>query len=188
MNSCDHQQSNRLRLYESLGQIIVSFDVLEKTIEAIIFCSTSTSVMQARVLCGNMTFSTKINTMGSTLCELHMDAELGDVLITLNELIERSNYCERQRNNLVRAYWVPELASELDAIYRLRSDGNEEKAFGLEKVPLSVLDNFVVFLNSTASCLHAFYQHLLVRFGQLRDYQSFNEYFNTPLKVSNDPN
>lgn len=187
MSSLNYQQSNQIRLYESLGQIVVSFGALEQTVEAIIFCAMPSTIVQAKVLFRSMTFAAKVSAMHSALRELHTDQELNSFLVTLNEFVERSHYCEQRRNEWVRSCWIPELASDSGTVYRLQPDPCKEKALALEKIPLLELECFLVCLNSTVAYLCAFHRRLFVNFGRLRDCQAFNEYLCTPLHVSNDP-
>lgn len=180
-------QTNKNRLYEALGQIVVSFKALEQAIEAIIYCCMEISPAQVRILMNSMSFSTKVTTMESLLRELHAGDELGKLSITLQEFIERCAYCERQRNEWVRSYWIPELEADAGMVRRLSSQlvsGDAELA--LEIIHLAELESFVLCLNATVTYLQAFHHKLFLSFERVQGPEHFQRYLRTQLYVGND--
>lgn len=178
-------QTNKTRLYEALGQIVVSFKALEQALEAIIYCCMEISPAQVRILMNSMSFSTKVTTMESLLRELHADDELGKLSITLQEFIERCAYCERQRNEWVRSYWIPELEADAGMVRRLGAPQNESE-LTLELIHLAELENFILCLNATVTYLQAFHQKLFTSFERVQGPEHFQRYLRTQLYAGND--
>lgn len=180
-------QTNKTRLYESLGQIVVSFKALEQALEAIIYCCMEISPAQARIMMNSISFSTKVTTMESLLRELHADDELGKLSITLQEFIERCTYCERQRNEWVRSYWIPELEAGAGMVRRLGGQlAISDSEFTLEIIHLAELESFILCLNATVTYLHAFHQKLFTSFERVQGPEHFQRYLRTQLYVGND--
>jgi hypothetical protein len=180
-------QTNKTRLYEALGQIVVSFKALEQALEAIIFCCMEVSPAQVRILMNSMSFATKVETMESLLRELHADDELGKLSITLQEFIERCAYCERQRNEWVRSYWIPELEADAGMVRRLSTQVvSSDSELTLEIIPLTELENFILCLNATVTYLQAFHQKLFVSFERVQGPEHFQRYLRTQLYAGND--
>ncbi len=180
-------QTNKTRLYESLGQIVVSFKALEQALEAIIYCCMEISPAQVRILMNSMSFSTKVTTMESLLRELHAEDELGKLDITLQEFIDRCTYCECQRNELVRSYWIPELETDAGMVRRLMvSKVSSNSELGLEIIHLAELESFILCLNATVTYLQAFHHKLFISFDRVRSPEHFQRYLRTQLCVGND--
>lgn len=180
------QESNKTRLYEGLGQVVVSFNALELAIEGIIFCGLQVPATQLRILMGSMAFATKVTTMNSVIRELHTGDDLGSLGITLDEFVERCHFCEEQRNQWVRSYWVPELEAELGQMKRLQHPLPGQGQFFVDAVNLQELEHFIVCLNTTVTYLYRFHQKLCTSFGRMRDSRSLNEYLRTPIQAGND--
>lgn len=187
-NKSGTQESNKTRLYEALGQIVVSFKALELAVEGIIYCGMQVPTAQARILLSNMPFKTKVANMESLVSEIHADDDLGSLAATLSEFVERCYFCEQQRNSWVRTYWVPELEAEQGYIKRLQPNTavNSQGSLILNSVSLLELESFVLCLNATVTYLYAFHQRLFANFGRMRDPQSLSEYIQLPLLAGND--
>ncbi len=159
--------SNKTRLYEALGQIVVSFTALERGVDSLVLCSLDSSEAQSEFMVSPMTFQQKVSTLYELIRELHHDVELGALNHTLDALVERCLNCEQQRNEWVRAYWVPEVDNEAGIVMRLMrtSDSNS-----LEMVPVKVsdLEHFIVVLNATLAYLSGFHQKLSTNFKRVR--------------------
>lgn len=180
-------QTNKTRLYEALGQIVVSFKALEQALEAIIYCCMQVSPAQVRILMNSMSFSTKVTTMESLLYELHVNDELGKFAATLQEFIERCIYCEQKRNEWVRSYWIPELDGDVGMVRRLKAQVmNSDSDLMLEIVNLAELESFILCLNATVTYLQAFHQKLFISFERVQGPEHFQRYLRTRLYAGND--
>ncbi len=181
------RQTNKTRLYEALGQIVVSFKALEQALEAIIYCCMEISPTQVRILMNSMSFATKVATMESLLRELHADDELGKLSITLQEFIDRCAYCERQRNEWVRSYWIPELEADAGMVRRLSVQVvSSDAELALEIIHLAELESFVLCLNATVAYLQAFHQKLFLSFERVQSPEHFQRYLRTQICADND--
>jgi hypothetical protein len=158
--------TNKTRLYEALGQIVVSFNLLEQKLDCLLLSSLARVDAQNAVVLKGMSFAQKVTVMNDLIRELHMDINLGPLHHTLVALVERCHNCERERNNWIRAYWVPEVASKAGQVMSLQSSAN---IGGLELKPVNIseLEHFVVLLNATAAYLSGFHQKLFVNFGKI---------------------
>ena len=167
--------SNKTGLYEALGQIVVSFSVLEQRLDCLLASSLKTPLAQNAVIIKGMSFAQKVTIMNDLICELHSECDLGALNHTLAALVERCHSCELERNNWVRAYWVPEAESQAGQVMCLQYSA---VTGDLELVPVKLieLDNFIVLLNATIAYLSGFHQKLFTQFNRLRDLSdnSFN--------------
>jgi hypothetical protein len=181
------KESNKLRLYEALGQIVISFKTLELAVEGIVFCTMQISASQARILMSSMSFAAKVSAMNSTVLELH-GRDLGSLGITLNEFVERCLFCEQQRNLWIKSHWIPELSDEPGYIKRLKQvqSLNDSSGVALDSVSILELESFIACLNATVSYLYAFHQKLLTCFGRVRDTQALNDYLFVLIQAGND--
>lgn len=179
-------QTNKTRLYEALGQILVTFNALEQSLEAIIFCSMDVSPAQVRILMSSMSFSSKVATMESLLRDRHASDGLGILSTTLQELIERCAYCESLRNEWICSYWMPEFEADVSSVRRLVVPLNESE-LTLETIHLAELESFIDCLRTSVNCLHAFHLNLFVSFGRVLGPEHFHRYLETRLDAQNDP-
>ena len=159
--------SNKTRLYEALGQIVVSFTALERGIDGLVLCSLGSREAQSEIMVNPMTFEQKVTSMYELIRELHQGLELGALNDTLDALVERCLSCEQQRNEWVRAYWLPEVNSEAGIVMRLT---RVPDANSLEMVPVKIadLEHFIVLLNATLAYLSGFHQKLFSQFKRIR--------------------
>lgn len=159
---------NKTRLYEALGQIVVSFEALEQGIDGLILCSMDSANAQNTLLLDSINFVKKVSNMNELIRELHSDEELGALRDTLDALVERCYTCEQQRNNWVRSYWVPEVEAEDGVVMRLQ---RSRDAGGLVLVPCQLLEleNFIVVLNATVAYVRGFHQKLCISFKRIRN-------------------
>lgn len=171
------QLPNKTRLYEALGQIVVSFKTLEQGIDGLILgCLHSPATQGKTILIDQVPFSQKVNSINELVRELHREHELGVLNLTLGALIERCNSCEYQRNNWIRSYWVPEVESPAGTAMRLQrsSDGNSVR---LEPIDIAELENFIVVLNATVAYLYGFHQKLAINFKRIDGVRTHEIFF-----------
>jgi len=173
------QLSNKTRLYEALGQIVVSFKALEQGIDGLILCSLDSPIAQGAILIGTMSFSQKIETMNELIRSLHTEQELGALHHTLAALVERCHVCAQQRNHWIRSYWVPEVDAEPGVVMRLQ---RAEDASGFVLIPVNIaeLESFIVVLNATVAYLNGFHQKLANNFKHIQGVQAVESLLNTP--------
>lgn len=162
---------NKTRLYEALGQIVVSFKALEQGIDNLILCSLDSPVTQGAILIASMSFPQKITTMNELIRSLHTEQELGALHNTLEALVERSHACEQQRNQWMRCYWVPEVEAEPGVVMRLQRT-LDASGFALIPVSIAELENFIVVLNATVAYLSGFHQKLANNFRRIQGVQA----------------
>lgn len=174
------QIPNKTRLYEALGQIVVSYKTLEQGIDGLILaCLNSPATQGKTILIDHVPFGQKVNSINELIRELHPEHELGALNVTLIALVERCVSCELQRNNWVRSYWVPELESPEGAVMRLRRSG-ENNGVKLEPIDISELENFIVVLNATIAYLYGFHQKLASNFNRIAGVQCHEIFLKGP--------
>lgn len=159
--------SNKTRLYEALGQIVVSFTALERGIDGLVLCSLDSPEAQSEIMVSPMTFHQKVTTMYELIRELHQGLELGALNDTLDALVERCSSCEQQRNEWVRSYWVPEVDSDTGIVMRLMRV-SETNSLEMMPVKIADLEHFIVVLNATQAYLSGFHQKLFTHFKRIR--------------------
>ncbi|WP_331346780.1 hypothetical protein [Cellvibrio sp. UBA7661] len=166
--------ANKTRLYEALGQIVVSFRALEKGVDGLITCSQDESSSLNVLLLESIPFTQKISVMDELIRSRHCVQELGALNQTLIALVERCHSCEHQRNEWIRSYWVPELEAKEGSVMRLQRKETEN----LELVPcqLTELENFIVVLNATVAYLCGFHQKLYAGFKRIRNIPTTETY------------
>lgn len=159
--------NNKNRLYEALGQIVVSFKALEQGVDSLILCSLDESSPHNTLLLDSIHFQQKISVMNELIRSQHSEQELGALNQTLIALVERCHNCEHQRNEWVRSYWVPEVDADEGTVMRLQ---RSKQMGNLVLVPCTLveLENFIVVLNATVSYLYGFHQKLCVNFKRIR--------------------
>lgn len=173
------QLPNKTRLYEALGQIVVSFKALEQGVDGLILCSLDSPVTQGFILIDSMSFPQKVTTLNELIRALHTQQELGVLHHTLEALVERSHACEQQRNQWVRSYWVPEVEAEQGVVMRLQR-ALDTGGYSLMPVKLTELESFIVVLNATVTYLSAFHQKLANNFGQIKGIRAAESLLKTP--------
>lgn len=171
--------SNKTRLYEALGQIVVSFKNLEQGIDGLILCSLDSPVAQGAILIGTLSFPQKITTMHELICSLHTEQELGALRHTLEALVERGHACAQQRNHWIRSYWVPEVDAEPGVVMRLER-AEDASGFALVPVNIAELENFIVVLNATVAYLNGFHHKLAHNFRRIQGVQVAESLLKTP--------
>lgn len=186
IRATENQENNKTRLYEALGQTVVSFKALELAVEGIIFCGMQVSAAQVRILLASMSFTTKIETLRSIIVELHTTDKFEDFAVTLDEFVERCLFCEQQRNEWLNSYWIPEADSEPGYTKRLRQIKSHEQSLEINIVNLLDLEGFVLCLSATVSYLHAFHQKLFSAFARIRGADALSDYLQIPLSARND--
>lgn len=180
------QLPNKNRLYEALGQIVVSFKTLEQGIDGLILaCLKSPATQGKTILIDQIPFPQKVSSINELVRELHREHELGVLNHTLAALVERCVSCEQQRNNWIRSYWVPEVESAVGTVMRLRRSGDSSNV-RLEPIDIAELENFIVVLNATVAYLYGFHQKLSVNFKRIDCVQSHEFFFKTPRLVDGD--
>jgi hypothetical protein len=167
--------SVKIKLYESLGQIIVSFGALERGVDRLILAGINSPLSWELTSLNSMTFQQKIPLMNTLIRNLHSVQELGILDQTLQVLTERCLMCQQERNSWIYSYWVPEIAQTDGFVSRLQ---NEEDSAGLilTTVEISELENFVVVLNATVAYLYGFHQKLSNKFGRVRTIRSIEDF------------
>lgn len=177
------QLSNKTRLYEALGQIVVSFKTLEQGIDGLILaCMQSPATEGKTILIDQVPLTQRVSSMSELVRELHREHELGALNHTLYALVERCINCEQQRNNWVRSYWVPEVESAVGEVMRLRRSGYNSEV-RLESVNIAELENFIVVLNATVAYLYGFHQKLAMNFKRIDAVQNYEFFLTTPKLV-----
>lgn len=177
------QPSNKTRLYEALGQIVVSFKTLEQGVDCLILaCMKSPATQGKTILIDQVPFAQRVISMGELVRELHREQELGALNQTLYALVERCASCEQQRNNWIRSYWVPEVDSAAGTVMRLRRSG-DSAGVRLEPVDIAELENFIVVLNATLAYLYGFHQKLAVHFKRIEGIQALESLLRIPRLV-----
>ncbi|MDO8342784.1 MAG: hypothetical protein Q7T48_06275 [Cellvibrio sp.] len=177
------QLSNKTRLYEALGQIVVSFKTLEQGIDGLILaCMKSPATQGKTILIDQVPYPQRIISMSELVRELHREYELGALNHTLSALVERCVSCEQQHNNWIRSYWVPEVESAVGTVMRLRRSG-DNNGVRLEPVDIVELENFIVVLNATVAYLYGFHQKLAMNFKRIDAVQSHEIFLKTPRLV-----
>lgn len=180
------QPPNKTRLYEALGQIVVSFKALEQGIDGLILaCMKSPATQGKTILIDQIPFPQRVSSMSELVQELHRTYELGALNLTLSALVERCVSCEQQRNNWIRSYWVPEVESPVGKVMRLRRSG-DDNTMRLEPIEIAELENFIVVLNATVAYLYGFHQKLAVNFKRIDSVQSYEIFLKTPRLVDGD--
>lgn len=181
------QLPNKTRLYEALGQIVVSFKTLEQGIDCLILaCLNSPATQGKTILIDQVPFPQKVNSINELVRELHHEHELGALNLTLAALVERCANCEQQRNNWIRSYWIPEVESPVGNVMRLQRSG-DGNGFTLEPIDIVELENFIVVLNATVAYLYGFHQKLAVNFKRITGVLQCHELFlKTPRLVDCD--
>lgn len=177
--------SVKTKLYESLGQIVVSFGALERGVDTLILACVDTHLSQGLVSLNSMTYQQKIPLMNNMVRELHGVQELGLLDQTLQMLIERCLICEQERNNWIYSYWVPEIAGATGFVSRLKNESDSGE-WVLTTVEISELENFVVVLNATVAYLYGFHQKLSNNFGKVRTIRSVEEFLKRSDLVAQD--
>ncbi|MDR7089635.1 hypothetical protein [Cellvibrio fibrivorans] len=171
---------NKTRLYEALGQIVVSFKTLEQGVDGLILaCMKSPATEGKTILIDQIPFAHRVSSVSELVRELHREYELGALNQTLAALVERCVSCEQQRNNWIRSYWVPEVESAVGTVMRLRRSG-DTYGVRLEPVDIVELENFIVVLNATVAYLYGFHQKLAVNFKRIEGVQHHEIFLKTP--------
>ncbi|MGV8838139.1 hypothetical protein [Cellvibrio sp.] len=174
---------NKNRLYEALGQIVVSFKTLEQGIDGLILaCMKSPATQGKTILIDQIPFPQRVNSMSELVRELHREYELGALNQTLAALVERCVSCEQQRNNWIRSYWVPEVESAIGTVMRLRRSA-DSAGVRLEPVDIVELENFIVVLNATLAYLYGFHQKLAANFKRIEGIQALESLLRIPRLV-----
>lgn len=174
---------NKNRLYEALGQIVVSFKTLEQGIDGLILaCMKSPATQGKTILIDQIPFPHRVNSMSELVRELHREYELGALNQTLAALVERCVSCEQQRNNWIRSYWVPEVESATGTVMRLRRSTDSARV-RLEPVDIVELENFIVVLNATLAYLYGFHQKLAANFKRIEGIQALESLLRIPRLV-----
>lgn len=174
---------NKNRLYEALGQIVVSFKTLEQGIDGLILaCMKSPATQGKTILIDQIPFPQRVNSMSELVRELHREYELGALNQTLAALVERCVSCEQQRNNWIRSYWVPEVESAAGTVMRLRRSA-DSAGVRLEPVDIVELENFIVVLNATLAYLYGFHQKLAANFKRIEGIQVLESLLRIPRLV-----
>ncbi len=177
------QLSNKTRLYESLGQIVVSFKTLEQGVDCLILaCMKSPATQGKTILIDQVPFAHRVSSMSELVKELHKEHELGALNQTLYALVERCISCEQQRNNWIRSYWVPEVESAAGTVMRLRRSA-DSAGVKLEPVDIVELENFIVVLNATLAYLYGFHQKLAANFKRIEGIQALESLLRIPRLV-----
>ncbi len=179
--------TNKTRLYEALGQIAVSFHALEQALEAIIFCCMQASPVQVRILMSSLSFSTKVTTLESLLCELHSGEEFTRFSDTLQELIARCLFCEQMHDDWICSFWIPELDVGVGMVRRLRSQKESDSELTLETVDLAELEGFILCLGATVTYLQSFHLKIFSSFDRLRGPEHCQCYLRARLQAENEP-
>ena len=173
------QLPSKTRLYEALGQIVVSSKTLEQGIDGLILaCMKSPATQGKTILIDQVPFPQKVSSINELVRELHREHELGALNQTLFTLLERCVGCEQQRNNWIRSYWVPEVESALGTVMRLRRSG-DDNGVRLEPVDIAELENFIVVLNATVAYLYGFHQKLAVNFKRIQGVEALESLLKT---------
>lgn len=167
--------SVKIKLYECLGQIVVSFGALERGVDRLILAGVNSPLSQEFISLNSMTFQQKIPLMNTLVRNLHSVQELGVLDQTLQALIERCLMCEQERNSWICSCWVPEIAGTGGFVSRLRNEG-DSAGLVLTTVEISELENFVVVLNSAVAYLYGFHQKLSNNFGRIRTIRSVEDF------------
>lgn len=176
------QLPNKNRLYEALGQIVVSFKALEQGIDSLILCSLDSPIAQGAILISSMSFPQKMTIMNELIRSLHTQQELGALHHTLEALVERGLACEQQRNDWIRSYWVPEVERPQGEVMRLERAA-DASGFALMPVNIADLENFIVVLNATVAYLYGFHQKLAHNFKRIQGIQAAELLLKTPRLV-----
>lgn len=178
--------SNKTRLYEALGQIVVSFGTLEQGVDGLILaCMKSPATQGKTILIDQVPFPQKVSSINELTRELHSEHEMGVLNLTLTALVERCINCEQQRNNWIRSYWVPEVESAVGTVMRLRRSGDSSNV-RLEPIDIAELENFIVVLNATVAYLYGFHQKLAVNFKRIDGVQHHEIFLKAPRLVDGD--
>ena len=159
------QPPNKNRLYEALGQIVVSFKALEQGVDGLILCSLGAPVEEGAIMIDKLSFQQKLTAMDELVRRLHTQEELGALDHTLIALVERGLACEAERNYWVRSNWVPEVESGVGVVMCLQKGA---QGFVLAPVNIVVLENFIVKLNATVAYLSGFHQKLANNFKRIQ--------------------
>ena len=175
----------KIKLYESLGQIVVSFGALERGVDRLILAGINSTLSQELTSLNGMTFQQKIPLMNTLIRNLHSVQELGILNQTLQALTERCLMCEQERNSWVYSYWVPEIVETDSFVSRLRNDG-DSAGLVLTTVEISELENFVVVLNAAVAYLYGFHQKLSNKFGRVRTIRSIEDFLKRYNSVAQD--
>jgi hypothetical protein len=181
-------ESNKTRLYEALGQMVVSFKALELVVEGIIFCGLQVPAAQVRILLAGISFNVKVTNMSVIVRERHTGNDLESFVPTLDMLVERCHYCGKQCDEWLQSYWVPGLNAESGYVKRLQPTGfaSNFNSLELDSVSLLEVESFIPCLKATTSNLHGFHQNLFLHFGRIRGPQALNDYMQAPLSAEND--
>lgn len=172
--------SNKAPLYEALGQIVVCLKIVEQGVDDLILaCLQSPATQGKTLLIDQVPFLQKINSINELVRELHSENELGVLNQTLSALVERCVYCEQQRNQWIRSYWVPEVESAEGTVMRLRRSANNNEV-KLESINITELENFIVVLNATAAYLYGFHEKLAVNFKRIQSVQTVESLLKKP--------
>lgn len=174
------QASNKSRLFEALGQIVVSFKTLEQALDSLILaCMESPATQGKTILIDQIPFAHRVSSMSELVRELHRDYELGVLNQTLSALVERCLSCEQQRNNWIQSYWIPDVESAPGTVMRLRRS-TASAGVRLEPVDMTELENFIVVLNATLGYLCGFHQKLAASFNRIEAIQPLESLLGIP--------
>lgn len=177
------QSPNKNRLYEALGQIVVSFKAFEQGVDGLMLCSLDAPVNQSAILLNSMSFQQKLIAMDELIRRLHTKEELGALHDILEALVERGLACERERNHWIRSNWVPEVESEIGVVMCLQKS---DEGFALEPVNIAALENFIVILNATVAYLCGFHQKLANNFKRIQGVKAAESLLKKPRLVAKD--
>lgn len=157
-------------VYKAIGEMVVAFQALEKTIERVIFSSMTSSHTQVSIFLSEMSFKAKINVMSSLLHSLHNDKEevfsVGNIYQTLDDLKKRCIQCESRRNQLIHSFYVPGFKSSPNLVMRIKDSAKSKTGYkcSVEIIDSNSLDETIRFINSTEEDLNQFCHHLCNQF------------------------
>jgi hypothetical protein len=176
------QHSHKNQLYEALGQIVVSFNLLERGIDGLILACMESMPAHGRILLTNMPFPQKVSAMDELIRNSHSEQELGLLHYTLGALVERVLTCRQQRDDWMQSYWVPEIEHAPGVVMRLQRSVDEIELV-LKPVNIVQLENFIVLLNATIAYLCGFHQKLANNFKRIQDVQAAGLFLKAPRPV-----
>lgn len=169
-------------VYKSLGEMVVAFQYLEKTIERLIFSCMTSSFTQISIIVSEMSFRSKLNTMSSLIKSLHHNNEnvinIGNIHKTLDDLRQRCQKCESRRNQLIHSFYVPEFKSAPDLMIRMKDSVKSKNGYkhSFESFDSNSLDADVMFINKTTEDLNSFCVYLCNQFERFHGFPGMEHF------------
>ena len=180
---------NKKQLLEQLGQIVVLFQMIEKSIERMIFSCMTTPISQIDILMCEISFKVKVHSLVALIKNLHKPEEeayeIGNIYSEIDNIAKKCHECESRRNQLIHSTWFMEFKSAPELVLRMKESTKLKKGYNqsVESMELANLQKDITYFKETETAIRSLNQKLAIQYKRVHGLDGMGNCFDHAMMV-----